>query len=220
MGDSVVRAPVRVTACIALLLAALAGVGALRAPAPALAQDRGPVRYAVVADGSEVRYRVREQLVGLSFPNDAVGATSAVEGGVAFDGQGRVLPGDSRFTIDLRTLRSDEARRDNYVRRNTLETDRYPTVTFVPTEARRLPFPLPQRGSVPFELVGDLTVKDATRRVTWEATASFDGPRVSLRARTAFRFGDFGLRVPRVSVVLGVEDDIRLEADLVLRRGA
>jgi polyisoprenoid-binding protein YceI len=220
MGDSVVRAPVRVTACIALLLAALAGVGALRAPAPALAQDRGPVRYAVVADGSEVRYRVREQLVGLSFPNDAVGATSAVEGGVAFDGQGRVLPGDSRFTIDLRTLRSDEARRDNYVRRNTLETDRYPTVTFVPTEARRLPFPLPQRGSVPFELVGDLTVKDATRRVTWEATASFDGPRVSLRARTAIRFGEFGLRVPRVSVVLGVEDDIRLEADLVLRRGA
>jgi polyisoprenoid-binding protein YceI len=203
-----------------LLLAALAGAGALRAPVPVLAQDRAPVRYDVVVEGSEVRYRVREQLVGLTFPNDAVGATSAVEGGVVFDAQGRVLPGDSRFTIDLKTLRSDEARRDNYVRRNTLETDRYPTVTFVPTEARRLPFPLPQSGSLPFELVGDLTVKDATRRVTWNATASFDGPRVTVRARTAFRFGDFGLKVPRVSVVLGVEDDIKLEADLVLRRGA
>lgn len=215
-----VRAPVRVTACIALLLVALVGAGALRAPIPALAQDRAPVRYGVVAERSEVRYRVREQLAGLSFPNDAVGATSAVEGGVTFDGQGHVLPGDSRFTIDLRTLRSDDARRDNYIRRNTLETDRYPTVTFVPTEARRLPFPFPQSGSVPFELVGDLTVKDATRRVTWDATASFDGPRVSVRARTAFRFGDFGLEVPRVAVVLSVEDDIKLEADLVLRRGA
>ena len=220
MSGSRMRASARATACGVLLLAVLAGAGALRAPVPALAQDRASVRYGVVADGSEVRYRVREQLVGLSFPNDAVGATSAVEGGVTFDGQGRVLPGDSRFTIDLRTLRSDEARRDNYVRRNTLETDRYPTVTFVPTEARRLPFPLPQSGSVPFELVGDLTVKDATRRVTWDATASFDGPRISVRARTAFRFGDFGLKVPRVSVVLGVEDDIKLEADLVLRRGA
>jgi polyisoprenoid-binding protein YceI len=217
----------RATACAAsgvtLLLATLAaaGAGALRAPDAALAQDRGaPVRYGVVAEGSEVRYRVREQLVGLSFPNDAVGATSAIEGGVAFDTQGRLLAGDSRFTIDLRTLRSDEARRDNYLRRNTLETDRYPTVTFVPTEARRLRFPFPQTGSVPFELVGDLTVKDATRRVAWEATASFDGPRVSIRARTAFRFGDFGLRIPRVSVVLSVEDDIKLEADLVLRRGA
>jgi polyisoprenoid-binding protein YceI len=209
-----------VTVHAALLLAALAGAGVLRAPVAALAQDRAPARYRVVAEESEVRYRVREQLVGLSFPNDAVGATSAVEGAVVFDAQGRVLRGDSRFTVDLRTLRSDEARRDNYVRRNTLETERYPTVAFVPTEARRLPFPLPQSGSVPFELVGDLTVKEATRRVTWDATATFDGPRISVRARTAFRFGDFGLRVPRVSVVLSVDDDIKLEADLVLRRGA
>jgi polyisoprenoid-binding protein YceI len=185
-----------------------------------LAQDRAPVRYGIVADGSEVRYRVREQLVGLSFPNDAVGATSAVEGAIAFDPQGRLLLGDSRFTVDLRTLRSDEARRDNYLRRNTLETDRYPTVTFVPTEARGLPTPLPATGSVPFELVGDLIIKDVARRVTWTATGTFEGARVSVRARTAFRFGDFGLRVPRVSVVLSVEDDIKLEADLVLRRGA
>lgn len=220
MNDSVARTASRVTPGMALLLAVLAGVGAPRGAAPALGQDRGPVRYGVVAEGSEVRYRVREQLVGLNLPNDAVGATSAVEGGIAFDAQGRVLSGDSRFTVDLRTLKSDEARRDNYLRRNTLETERYPTVTFVPTEARRLPLPPPQSGSVPFELVGDLTVKDATRQVTWAATASFDGARVSVRARTAFRFADFGLRVPRVSVVLGVEDDIKLEADLVLRRGA
>jgi polyisoprenoid-binding protein YceI len=204
----------------AALLAVLAGPPFVRAPLSASAQDRGPVRYTVVAEGSEVRYRVREQLAGLNFPNDAVGVTGAVGGGVAFDGQGRVVPGDSRFTIDLRTLRSDEARRDNYVRRNTLETDRYPTVTFVPTAARRLPVPLPQSGTVPFELIGDLTVRDATRRVTWDAAATFDGPKVTIRARTAFRFGDFGLRVPRVSVVLSVEDDIKLEADLVLRRGA
>jgi hypothetical protein len=69
-------------------------------------------------------------------------------------------------------------------------------------------------GSAPFQLVGDLTVKDATRRVTWSATASFDGPRVAVQARTAFRLGDFGLQQPRVSVVLSVEDDIKLEADL------
>jgi polyisoprenoid-binding protein YceI len=207
-----------VAACVVLLLTALVVAGALRTPVTAQTQDRAPVRY-LVADGSEVRYRVREQLVGLSFPNDAVGATSTIDGGVAFDAQGRVRRGDSRFTVDLRTLRSDEARRDNYLRRNTLETERYPTVTFVPTEARRLPFPLPQSGTVPFELVGELTVKEATRPVTWDATATIDGPRIGVRARTAFRFADFNLPVPRVAVVLSVEDDIKLEADLVLRRG-
>jgi polyisoprenoid-binding protein YceI len=205
----------------ALLLVAVVGLpGRLRAPAVALAQDGAPVRYTVVTDGSEVRYRVREQLVGVSFPNDAVGATSAVEGTVALDAQGRVIPGASRLTVDLRTLRSDQGRRDSYVRRNTLEIDRFPTVTFVPTEVRGLPVPLPQTGSVPIELVGDLTVKDVTRRVTWEGTATFDGPRVAVRARTAFKFEDFNLRVPRVSVVLSVENDIKLEADLSLRRSS
>ncbi len=178
------------------------------------------LRYSVVAERSEARYRVREQLAGVSFPNDAVGTTSVIEGGISLDPQGRVLPGDSRFTVDLRTLRSDEARRDNYIRRNTLETDRYPTVVFVPIELRGLRLPPPQTGTVSFELVGDLTVRDATRRITWEATAAFNGQDATVRAQTAFRFADFGLRVPRVAVVLSVEDNIRLETDLLLRRSS
>jgi polyisoprenoid-binding protein YceI len=186
----------------------------------AAAQAPAVVRLGLVPERSEARYRVREQLVGVSFPNDAVGITAAVDGGIVLDARGRVLPGDSRFTVDLRTLRSDEPRRDNYVRRNTLETDRYPTAMFVPTEVRGLRWPLPAAGTVPFELVGDLTVRDVTRRITWDATASFAGPDVSVRARTAFRFEDFGLRVPRVSVVLSVEDTIRLETDFVLRRSS
>lgn len=197
----------------AVLLGLLASTAAAQAPAAV-------VRFGVVPERSEARYRVREQLAGVSFPNDAVGATSAVAGGIALDAQGRVLPGDSRFTVDLRTLRSDEPRRDNYVRRNTLETDRFPSVVFVPTEVRGLRFPLPSTGSAPFELVGDLTVREVTRRVTWAATASFAGPDVSVQARTTFRFEDFGLRVPRVSVVLSVEDTIRLETDVVLRRSS
>jgi len=176
-----------------------------------------PLRYRVV-ERSEARYRVREQLVGFTVPNDAVGTTTAIQGGIAFDSRGRVLPSESRFTVDLRTLRSDEARRDNYLRRNTLETDRYPTADFVPTEVRGLGAPFPQTGTVSFELVGDLTIRDATRRLTWEATATIDGQELSIRARTAFRFADFGLRVPRVSVVLSVEDNIQLETDLLLRQ--
>jgi polyisoprenoid-binding protein YceI len=178
------------------------------------------LRYVVVPDRSEVRYRVREQLVSFNFPNDAVGSTKAVDGQVVLDGQGRVVAGESRFTVDVRTLRSDAERRDNYIRRRTLETERYPTVVLVPVEFRGLPAPLPQAGTAAFELIGDLTVRDATRRTTWQTTASFTGPEVSLEAWTAFRFEDVRLPIPRVSVVLSVEDNIRLEADLVLRRGS
>ena len=197
-----------------LLAVAVAGLVSLAA-----AQGPGTqLRYGVVAERSEARYRVREQLAGVSFPNDAVGSTGAIEGGISLDAQGRVITPDSRFSVALRTLRSDEARRDNYLRRNTLETDRYPTVVFSPTEVRGLRFPLPASGTASVTLVGDLTVRDATRRITWEATMTFAGQEVSVRARTVFRFEEFGLRIPRVAVVLSVEDTIRLEVDLLLRR--
>ena len=185
----------------------------------AYAQSPGALlRYRVVPERSEARYLVREQLAGLSFPNDAVGTTSAIQGSIVLDAQGRVLPSESRFTVDLRTLRSDEARRDNYLRRNTLETDRNPNAVFVPTEARGLPIPLPQTGTASFDLVGDLTIRDTTRRITWEATATIQGQDLGVQARTAFRFADFGLRIPRVASVLSVEDTIRLEIDLLLGR--
>jgi polyisoprenoid-binding protein YceI len=185
----------------------------------AYAQSSGvQVRYAVVAERSEVRYRIREQLAGINFPSDAVGSTRAIDGGIALDTQGRVVHGNSRLTVDLRTLQSDRERRDNYVRRNTLETDRFPMVVFVPSEVRGLSSPLPQTGTASFEFVGELTVRDVTRPLRWQATATFNGQEVSVQASTAFRFADFGLSIPRVASVLSVEDNIRLEADLLLRR--
>ena len=95
----------------------------------------------MVPERSTASYRIREQLAGINFPSDAVGTTQAVTGTIALDDQGQVRLSDSRMTIDLRTLRSDSDRRDNYVRRNTLETERYPTVVFVPTAVRGLPRP-------------------------------------------------------------------------------
>jgi len=68
--------------------------------------------------------------------------------------------------------------------------------------------------------VGDLTIRNVTRRITWQAMATFNGQEVSVRARTAFRFAEFGLVVPRVSIVLSVEDNLRLEADLLLQRSS
>jgi polyisoprenoid-binding protein YceI len=216
---------------IAYLLVSMSMVGS-RQPATSVMLSPGPgieayaqspgaqVRYNVVADRSEARYRIREQLAGINFPSDAVGSTRAIDGGIVLDAQGRVVTGNSRLTVDLRTLQSDRDRRDNYVRRNTLETDRFPMVVFVPSEVRGLSSPLPQTGTASFELVGDLTVRNVTRPLRWEAMATFNGSEVSVQAKTAFRFGDFDLSIPRVASVLSVDDNIRLEADLLLRRGS
>ncbi|MBA46692.1 MAG: hypothetical protein CL893_01235, partial [Dehalococcoidia bacterium] len=74
-------------------------------------------------------YRVKEQLARLPSPIEAVGYTESITGGIYIDSQGN--PSDnSVINIDLSTLRSDESRRDNYLRGSSLETDKFPQATF------------------------------------------------------------------------------------------
>ena len=173
----------------------------------------------IVSPGSEARYRVREQLLGYNFPNDAVGTTQRVSGTVAFDAQRRPAAG-SKFTVDLRTLRSDERRRDAYLRDVTLTTEKFPFAEFVPREVRGLPFPLPSSGRATMQILGDLTIHGVTRPVTWDGAAEFRASTVRLQATTAFKFGDFELTQPRIFRVLSIDDNIHLEVDLTLRREA
>jgi polyisoprenoid-binding protein YceI len=174
------------------------------------------VRLQVAASGNEARYRVREQLAGFDLPNDAVGRSSAVTGGLVLDSAGRVVPADSRITVDISGITSDRDRRDGYVRRRILQTDSFPDVILRPTAVSGLPWPLPSSGSRAFALTGDLTVKGVTRPTTWQVTAAFQGDTVTGLAATAFTFADFGLAQPRVPVVLSVGDTIRLEYDFRL----
>ncbi len=186
-----------------------------QAPSTDTQGDR--LTYIVVPEESEARYRVREQLVGVDLPSDAVGTTRTITGVLVLEGD-RIVPEASRFQVDLRTLTSDQARRDNFIRRNTLQADRYPYAVFIPREARGLPSPLPTSGEHAFQLIGDLTIREVTRPVTWEVTARVEGDRVAIQARTQFTFADFNLEPPRVPVVLSVDETIRLEVDAVLQR--
>ncbi len=162
-----------------------------------------------VAEG-EARYRVREQLVGVGIA-DAVGTTREVRGQVTFRG-GQV---QGRIVVNLESLRSDQTRRDNYLRQNTLQTARYPEAVFIPTEVRGLPLAWPREGRLEVEVVGRLTIRDVTQETVWRGTAEFLGDRVRVQLQTSFPFERFNLVQPRVPIVLSVENNIRLEVDLL-----
>jgi polyisoprenoid-binding protein YceI len=166
--------------------------------------------------GSQANYRVREQLVGHSLPNDAVGTTSALTGSISIRPDGTILSDESSFIVDLRTLKSDESRRDGFIQRSTLQTSKYPTATFVPTAVEGLASPLPNSGDVTFKLKGDLTVHGVTKPVTWDVQATIAGQGLSGFASTAFKFEDFGMNPPKVPMVLGVVDNITLEVKFSL----
>ncbi|MCL6650103.1 MAG: YceI family protein [Chloroflexi bacterium] len=176
----------------------------------------GRVVLVVDPSQSQVSYTAHEQLVGHTLPNDAVGKTSAVSGQIVLDATGQPVASASKITVDLTTLQSDESRRDNYIKQNTLETSKYPQATFVPTSITGLSWPLPTSGQAQFQLTGDLTVHGVTKTVTWQVTATFNQNTVQGTATTQVTFEDFGMQPPKVPVVLSVEDNLVLTANLQL----
>lgn len=177
---------------------------------------KGRLRFVTAPEGNKARYRVREQLVGLQFPNDAVGETEAIEGGIVLEADGRVVKEESKFTVDLRTLKSDKSRRDGYVQRNTLNTAEFPHAVFVPTAIHGLTLPLPDSGELTLRLEGELTIRGVTRPTVWDLALRINGKEYTGHAATVFDFGTFDLTIPRVRSVLSVVDEIRLEYDLKL----
>jgi polyisoprenoid-binding protein YceI len=170
---------------------------------------------AQIAEGSEARYRVREQFADRSFPNDAVGETSDVSGTIEFDSDGVVQSAQSMLVVDLRTLDSDDADRDDFLLGESLESERFPFAEFVVQEAPGLPWPLPQEGEASFQLVGDMTLHDTTSPLTWEVTAQFAPEEVTGTATTNFTFSTFHMVRPSRFFLLSVEDNIRLEIDFI-----
>ena len=173
--------------------------------------EPGTLNYRVAPHGNEARYLIREQLVNMNLPIDAIGKTSNVTGGIVIDASGAVVKSGSQFVIDMASLTSDSQRRDRYVRANTLGTATHPTAVFVPTELRGLRMPLPASGNLTFQMAGDLTVRGVTRPVVWNVTATVSNGSITGEAKTRLTFEQFAITKPRVGSVLSVDDDIRLE---------
>src|SRR5262249_13366629 len=118
--------------------------------------------------------------------------------------------------IDLRTLTSDEARRDSFIRQNTLLTDQYPFVEFKSTETAGSVLFRPGEEST-FHIPGLMTVKGQQRPVVWDARATLDGTTITGTATARIKLTDYGLEPPRLAI-LSVEDEMTWQIDLVAER--
>jgi hypothetical protein len=164
---------------------------------------------------SIARYLVNEQLTRRKLPNDAVGETKEVKGSITFTDKGAVNATKSNITINLVSLKTDEARRDRYVRENTLKTSLYPQASVKIKRIEGLLWPLPSSGKHTFQLVTATTIHGITTTLIWETIASFDGDKVTGQAKTNFLFETFDLKKPTLFFILSVENNIRLELDFI-----
>lgn len=173
-----------------------------------------------VGDGTVVGYRVREKLADLPAQTDAVGRTSSVTGSATLEASGEaVTVTAASFEADLTTLTSDNDRRDNRIREIGLESNQFPTATFVLTSPVEVAAEALTGATVEVTLVGDLTIHGVTKSVSIPAQAQLtaDGT-VNVLGSLTFPFADFGMTPPSIGGFVTVEDDATLEFVLVLSR--
>ncbi len=164
--------------------------------------------------GSWAGYRVQEELAGVG-GTTAVGRTPDISGTLTITG---TQVTDARFDVDLTTLRSDESMRDGQLGRQGIQTDRFPTATFVLTEPIEL-------GSVPadgedisFTATGDLTLHGVTQEVAIEMHAALQGDVIGATGSITFAWPDFGMQQPSAQRVVSLADDVTMEFQVFLSK--
>ena len=215
-------------AAVGLLLAACGGAAAPSATSaptptpPVAAATPTPTTAATtgtwtVTSASTATVRVREQLVGVNLPSDAVLVAKGATGSFVLNADGTFIPA-SRISFDLTTLESDNRNRDDFVKRDTLQTRQFPKAEFVPTRTTGLALPMPASGDFTFKLTGQMTIKGQTKEVTFDVQARRAGNELTATATAApaWKFADFGMTVPSVPFrVVSIVDEIRVVVDLV-----
>jgi polyisoprenoid-binding protein YceI len=147
-----------------------------------------------------------------------VGTTSNIAGQLQFDASDPAATlGDTRFTVDMTTLETDQNRRDNWIRENGPNFNQFPEATFVATSIEGLPDTIPAGEAIEFQLNGDLSVRDTTIPVTFEVTATLDGDMLTGVATTNLNISDFGIDPPSFVNTLTVADPFSIEVNITAR---
>jgi polyisoprenoid-binding protein YceI len=169
--------------------------------------------HGTLSDGSAsfVGYRVQEQLVGVG-GHTAVGRTTNVSGSMTLAG---AVVSNVQITADLTGLASDDPNRDGQLRRQAIETDKFPTTTFASVAPIDLGT-LPADGStVSVNATGTLTLHGVSKSVTIALQAVRRGGIIAVSGTLPITFADYAIQKPNSFSVLTVDDHGTMELHLL-----
>ncbi|MGA7954182.1 MAG: YceI family protein [Gloeobacterales cyanobacterium] len=146
------------------------------------------------------------------------GTTKDVNGSVTYDSQtGEFLKGEVQ--IGLASIDSGNGVRDARMRNEFLQTDKFPTALLVVKKIENFPkfsdwkqWGNRQKG----KLIGDLTIKNITKPVTFDAEAIYTGKELKITGTSKVKMTDYGITPPSIFLVT-VEDTLGLEFDALAK---
>ena len=183
--------------------------------AGAVASGSG-LTFTIVPEQSEATYLAGETLASLGVPSTAKGLTKEIAGTLylAEDGWDLDPDNETKITVQLTNLKSDQDRRDNRVRA-ALGVATFPEATFVATGVSGVDETLAIDQEHTFQLTGIMTLHGVEKEVTWEVKARRDGAILSALATIKIAYADFGITPPSIGGFVSVEGDVTLQLDIV-----
>lgn len=145
--------------------------------------------------------------------NTAIGKTSKVAGQMILNYNDPTQSAFGTFLVDLSVLKSDSDNRDQMIRKQFLESAKFPLATFTVKRVENFPAN-PQEGkNLEFKIVGDMLVKQTTREVKWDVVAVLNGNKLVGKAKTFVLMKDFNFDPPSILFQLAVKDGVTVALD-------
>lgn len=175
----------------------------------------GTHTYVIDPAQSKASYIVQEEFfsgalekLGIQAGNqEIVGSTTQIAGQLTLnlDDLSAAL-GENRITVNLPALATTESDRDQWLRKNGLESERFPTAEFVGSEIANAPATYSDGDEVSFQLVGTLTVREIAQPATFDVNARLVGDTIQGMAEADLLMSSFGIAPPNFANTLTVED--------------
>lgn len=170
--------------------------------------------FEIASDQSEASFEIFEELGGA--PKTVVGTTNQVAGQIAIDLTDLSKVQVGVIQVNARTFVTDSNNRNRMIQNRILETGQYELVTFTPTAIVGLSGPATPGQPVTFQIEGNLTIRDITQPVVFEATVQGDSQsQISGSASTIITRSDYNLIIPSVPNVANVGEEVTLKINFV-----
>ncbi|MEO6396894.1 MAG: YceI family protein [Tepidiformaceae bacterium] len=171
--------------------------------------------YTIIEGQSLAWYLAPEKLASLPTSSVAKGTTNDVKGQFNLTADGLDSSKPTAFTVGLKTLKSNESRRDDRAQ-TALETTKFPSATFTAKSLTGMPKEFTATDSV-MQLAGTLDLHGVQKEVVWELKVKKDGEILSGLGTVKFKYADFGIRKPDIGGFVTVEEEVTLQIQLFAR---
>lgn len=164
---------------------------------------------------SSAKYEIDETLNGN--PVHVVGLTKDIKGQIVLN---TTNPAESKIgpiSINARTFKTDNERRDNTVGRMILKSEEAANefIVFTPVKMVDIPKKIEDGKKFPFSIIGNVSIAGVTQEVAFNGEATKTGNILVGTTESVINYADFGLVIPKLPFLAWVDNKVAISMNFV-----